>query len=192
MMTPPSTSELLELVYRYYPRNLESHDPRYEESEESQRREARQAAARKQEEAWNAFLQRAREELSGCRLWELPFLLYHPCRCLRVALPDSPMGADLQKAVVLLVSVLVPVHVLYASWQILQGGRVSESRTYFPPLLEEFQPIEARLDALVQDVLHTARLSNDVLFTPVPDVQVGHVDLGQARLVDCLFSDDRW
>jgi hypothetical protein len=102
------------------------------------------------------------------------------------------MGAELQKAVVLLVSVLAPVHVLYASRQLFQAGRVSESRTYLPPMPDEFQPIEARVDALAREVLHTARLSNDALFTPVPDVQVGHVDLGQARLVDCLFSDDRW
>jgi hypothetical protein len=102
------------------------------------------------------------------------------------------MGADVQKAVVLLVSVLAPVHVLYASHQTFKGGRVSESRTCYPPLPGEFQPIEARLDALVRASLLTSRLSNEVLFTPVPDVQVGHVDLGQARLVDCLFSDDRW
>jgi hypothetical protein len=69
----------------------------------------------------------------------------------------------------------------------------SEPLEFVIPLLpEEFQTVEARLDALARACPHTSRLPNDILFTPVPDVRVGHVDLGRARLVDCLFSDDRW
>jgi hypothetical protein len=56
----------------------------------------------------------------------------------------------------------------------------------------EFQPYEAKLEALVQESLGSVRLPNDVLFTPVPDLQVGNTGSGKARLLHCLFTDDFW
>jgi hypothetical protein len=148
--------------------------------------------AQEEGSAWSALLQRISQQLPGCSLWELPYLLYDPCRCVRVSLAGSPAGASEQKAVVLLASILAPVHHLYASFQRIENKQVIEQRLWHPPLPREYQALEARLDLLSQSVLRTARLSNEILFTPVPDVQVGNLELGRAQLLHCLFTDRLW
>jgi hypothetical protein len=45
-----------------------------------------------------------------------------------------------------------------------------ESWTRYPPLPPEFQAHEAKLSALVEAMFGFARLPNEVLFTPVPDL----------------------
>lgn len=192
MSTSLTAPQLLDLVHDFHPRNIHTTDPRYDSQPEVLRlRELRQAA-QVESSAWNTLLQRIRHELPGCSLWELPSLLYDPCRCVRVSLADSPMGASEQKTVVLLVSILAPVHHLYASYQRIEGKQVVEQRLWHPPLTREYQSLEARLDSLAQDVLGTSRLPAEVLFTPVPDVQVGNLDPERVQLIHCLFTDRLW
>jgi hypothetical protein len=181
-------SELMGRVRRFYPANIYTTDPRYEAHELRALREA----ALQESSAWNVLLQRISEELPGCSLWELPYLLYDPCRCVRVALADSPGGASEQKAVVLLSSALAPVHHLYASFQRIENKQVVEQNLWHPPLPQEYQAIEARLSALAQSALGTSRLSNEILFLPVPDIQIGNLELGRAQLIHCLFTDRLW
>jgi hypothetical protein len=45
---------------------------------------------------------------------------------------------------------------------------------------------------LIRSELSVQPLPRDTLFTPVPDIQYGHRSLGEAQLIDCLFTDDRW
>jgi len=123
--------------------------------------------------AWNTLLRRLHQELPECSLWELPFLLYDPCRCVRVSLADSPVGAPEQKAVVLLASILAPVHHIYASWQRVENHRVIEQQLWHPPLPPEYQTLETRLNSLAQSVLGTSTLPND-------------------QLIHCLFTDRLW
>jgi hypothetical protein len=51
---------------------------------------------------------------------------------------------------------------------------------------------ETKLDALVRESFGTVRLPNEVLFTPVPDLQVGNTGFGKVKLIHCLFTDDIW
>jgi hypothetical protein len=48
------------------------------------------------------------------------------------------------------------------------------------------------VEALVRSELGAQPLPHDTLFTPVPDIQCRNTSLGKARLIDCLFTDDRW
>lgn len=187
-----SASNLLELVHRFYPTGVASYEPEYETAEETQRREARRKAALQGSAAWERFRQRVGEELPGVGLWELPSLLYHPCRTLRVYLPHSPMGSDVHDAVVLLESVLAPVHAIYASHQTYEGKRVAESHVWHSPLPARFRPYEARLDELAHSLLGSVLLPNEVLFTPVPDLHVEHVPVGKVKLIHCLFTNNIW
>jgi hypothetical protein len=59
-------------------------------------------------------------------------------------------------------------------------------------LPSEFRPVEEKLDALVRDSFGTVRLSNEILFTPVMDIQVGNTGLGKANILHCLFTDNTW
>ncbi|HYO56571.1 hypothetical protein [Archangium sp.] len=187
-----SVSSLVELVHRFYPAGVASYEPEYDASEESRRREALRMVAIQEGAAWEELRQGIQETLPDVGLWELPSLLYHPCRTLRAYLPHSPRGADVQEAVVLLVSILAPVHAIYASHQTYAGNRVVRSRTWFPPLPPRFGPVEARLDALAHSMLGSVRLPNEVLFTPVPDLHMEHVPSGKAQLLHCLFTHNLW
>jgi uncharacterized protein YeaO (DUF488 family) len=189
---PLTAAELTDLIRRFYPRNVYTTDARYESQAEAVALRAFRKAAQEDSSAWDTLLQRVRQELPECSLWELPFLLYDPCRCVRVSLADSPVGAPEQKAVVLLASILAPVHHIYASWQRTENHRVIEQQLWHPPLPPEYQILETRLNSLAQSVLETSTLPNEVLFTPVPDVQVGNLDLGHAQLIHCLFTDRLW
>lgn len=109
-----------------------------------------------------------------------------------MSLADSPVGASEQKAAVLLVSVLTPVHHIYASFQRIESKQVIEQRLWHPPLPPEYQAVEARLNSLSHSVLGTSRLPNEILFTPVPDIQIGNLDMGRAQVINGLFTDHLW
>lgn len=186
-----SADALVALVHRYYPAGLYGDDPRYGESEQSRRLTAARLAAQKDDAAWKHFRQRVREVLPDCTQWELPGPLYDPSHRVRVYLPGTRAGAREKKALVLFTSILAPVHVIHASQEVVDGER-STSQSWFPPLPSEFQPYEAKLDALIRESFGSVRLPNDVLCTPVPDLQVGNLDFGKVQLIHCLFSEDIW
>ena len=187
-----SADSLVELVRRIYPTGVANDAPKDDASEKHHRLETLRKAAIQEGVAWAEFRQSVQEQLPDVGLWELPTLLYHPCRTLRVYLPHSPRGADVQEAVVLLVSILAPVHALYASHQTYEGKRVVKSKTWFSPLPPRFRPVEARLDALAQSVLGSTRLPNELLFTPVPDIHVEQAPSGQVQLLHGLFTTNIW
>ena len=189
-----SVGALVELVHRYYPAGLYADDPRYRASEQHPRLEAARRAAQEDDSAWRNFLQRIREELPGSSLWDVsgPRELYDPSRRVRVYLPDAQGPEGERRALVVAVSILAPVHLLYASREWAVHEEKTDSEVWFPPLPSEFRTYEDKLDALVQDSCGSARLPNELLLTPVPDLQVGNIDLGKARLLHCLFTDDIW
>ncbi len=187
-----SAKALVDLVHRYYPAGIHGDDPRHRESEEYKRLTAARLAAQKDDGAWKEFRRRVREQLPECRQWELPGLLYDPSRRLRVHLPLSQVSEGEHKDVAVLTSILAPVHLIYASHTVSTGEETSESRAFFAPLPPEFQSLEAKLDALVRDSFGTVRLPNEILFTPVPDLQVGNTDFGKVQLLHCLFTDNIW
>ena len=192
MSTPLTAPRLIELIHHFYPSNIYTTDARYDSRAEALNLRELRKTAQEESRSWNTLLQRIREDLPECSLWELPTLLYDPCRCLRVSLADSPVGASVQKATVLLVSILAPVHHIYASFQRVESKQVVEQRLWHPPLPLEYQSLEARLNSLTQSVLGTSRLPNEILFAPVPDIQVGNLDMGRAQLIHCLFTDRLW
>ncbi len=192
MDTPLTAAELIDLIHRFHPANIYTTDPPYGAQQEALKLRELREKARVESSTWDALLQRIHQELPGQSLWELPYLLYDPCRCVRVSLAESPVGASEQKAVVLLASILAPVHHLYASYQRIENNQVVEQRLWHPPLPGEYQALEAQLNSLSQSMLGTSRLSNDLLFLPVPDIQIGNLELGRAQLIHCLFTDRLW
>jgi hypothetical protein len=185
-----SSEALAKLVHRYYPAGIHGDEPLYRTTEEYQRWTAARRAAQENNQAWKGFLQQVHEQFPGCTLWELPGLLYDPSYRVRVYLPGSTKREG--KALVVIASILAPVHVLYASKELQQEEGKTESQHWFPPLPLEFQEYEAKLDALIHASLGSTRLPKDVLFTPVPDLQVGNISFGDVKLFHCLFTEDIW
>ncbi|MBZ4423258.1 hypothetical protein [Myxococcus sp. RHSTA-1-4] len=192
-MSQPVTAEaLLRLVYRYYPAGIDGYDPRYAATEETKRLEALRRGAVADQRSWKSFLERIRKEMPGTHVWDYPNILYDPAYSVRVALPDSIVNASEEKEVVLMVCILAPVHILYADHHKRVHERLRETITHQPPLPAEFQPFAERLEALAIEAFGTTRLPEDVLSTPVPDLQVGNLWFGKVTLADCLFGDHRW
>jgi hypothetical protein len=187
-----STESLIRLVHQYYPAEIHGDDPRHRQTREYQRLDALRWAAYEDTKAWKSFLQHVREQLPGSMLWDLPGLPYDPSRRVRVYLPDSQVPAGQHKAVVVIMSILAPVHLIHASREVELDEEQSSTEAWFPPLPPEFHLYEAKLDALVRESFGTIRLPNDVLFTPVPDLQVGNTGFGKVKLVHCLFTDNLW
>ncbi|MFL5351207.1 hypothetical protein [Archangium sp.] len=187
-----SAESLIKLVHRYYPSGLYEDDPRHGQSEEFKRLVAAKQAAMKDAVDWKGFLQRVREQLPDCLQWDLQALRYDPSRHVRVYLPGTTLEQREKKCVVVYVSILAPVHFLHASQEVELDEERSHSEAWFPPLPPELQPLEALLDALARESFGSVRLSNEILFTPVPDLQVGNTRLGKVKLLNCLFSDRIW
>lgn len=192
-MSQPLTAEaLLRLVHRYYPANAHVYEPHYESSDEFKRLDKLRRAAVEDQSAWTSFLQRVEEELPGTGVWDYPNIRYDPAYSVRVLLPGYPVGAPEHKEVVLMVSILAPVHILYATHSKQVHEQRTESISYQPPLPSEFQPFAEKLEALAIEAFGTTQLSQDVLSTSVPDLYVGNTGFGKVTLADCLFGDYRW
>ncbi|MFP2932490.1 hypothetical protein ACLESO_46550 [Pyxidicoccus sp. 3LG] len=189
LLTPEA---LLQLVYRYFPAGAHVYEERYESSDEFKRLDKLRRAAVEDQGTWTAFLKRVREELPGTRVWDYPNIRYDPAYSARVLLPGYPVGAPEHKEVVLMVSILAPVHILYATHSKKVHEHRKESISYQPPLPSEFQPVAEKVESLAIEAFGTTRLPQDVLTTPVPSLYVGNTGFGKVTLADCLFGDYRW
>jgi hypothetical protein len=191
MKPEPFTDTLVRLAHCYYPSGICNDDPRYEKSEEIQR--LIRLIRVQPSPNWKGFTQRVAQEFPDCYLWDTSVPYDEPGNSIRVSLPGFVEGADRYDCVVALLSQLAPVYALYASHTHKLATRV-DSWFRFPPFPLEFQAHETKLAGLIESTLGFTRLSNDVLLTPVPDLvpRTANYGLGEALLVDCLFTRDRW
>ncbi|HYO70755.1 MAG TPA: hypothetical protein VEU33_32210 [Archangium sp.] len=191
MKPEPFTDALVRLVHCYYPSGLRNDDPGYRESEESQR--LTRLICVQPSPTWKGFTQQVAQEFPDSSLWDTSVPYDDPCNSLRVSLPGFVEDAPRYDCVVALLSQLAPVYALYASHTHKLATRV-DSWLCFPPFPHEFQAHETKLARLIESTLGFTRLSNDVLLTPVPDLvpRTANYGLGEALLVDCLFTRDRW
>ncbi|MCY1082267.1 hypothetical protein [Archangium lansingense] len=192
-----SSSRLIELLHRYYPANLHGDAEGYDESEQYQRMLQLRGHALKNPGDWRRLIARLREVLPECKVQDWTVLFSDDnCWRVRVELPEVlklPGGQDEVRTVVVLVSILAPVYARYSSFQrySLVEKRAWPSETFYEDV-PETKSYADKVEGIVRDVLHVHRLPNETLFTPVPDIQCGNVALGDAKLIDCLFTDDRW
>ena len=197
MIEDLSASRFIELLHHYYPTNLHGDAEGYAESAQYQRMLRLREQALKNPSDWRRLIARLREVLPECKVQDWTVLFSDDnCWRVRVDLPEVlklPGGQDEVRTVVVLVSILAPVYALYSSFQRYSGveKRAWPSETFYEDV-PETRSYADKVEGLVRDVLHVHRLPNETLFTPVPDIQCGNVSLGDAKLIDCLFTDDRW
>lgn len=191
MKLDPFADALVRFLHCYYPSGLRNDDPRYAESEEGQR--LTRLIQVQPSPNWKGFMQRVIQEFPDCYLWDTSVPYSEPCNSIRISLPGFVEGGPRYDCVVGLMSQLAPVYAIYASHmdKSLPGG---DYWLRFPPLPPEFQAHEAKLAGLIESTLGFTRLSDEVLFTPVPELvpRTAHHGPGEALLIDCLFTWDRW
>jgi hypothetical protein len=182
---------LVQLAHCYHPAGLHNADPRYGDTEEAQRLTRLVHANAVGSPTWKDFIQRLRGEFPDCSIWDTTVPRHDPCYSARVSQPGFVTGDPRCDDVVCLLSQLAPVYALYASHTEEKGpGLPRDHWLRFPPFPPEFQECEAKLAGLIESTLGFTRLSNDVLFTPVPDLvpRTANFELGKAQLIDCLFT----
>ncbi|WP_309888792.1 hypothetical protein [Archangium sp.] len=193
MKPDPFTDALVRLLHCYHPSGLNNYDPGYKESEEGQRLTRLMLAHVQSAPSWRVFVWRVRQLFPGCSVWDTTVPRHDPCHSIRVALPGSIADQPRYDCVVALLSQLAPVYALYASHRDSSGPEV-KGWTGLPPFPPEYQAHEAKLAELIESTFGFTRLSNDTLLTPVPDLvpNSANLMLGEARLIDCLFTNHRW
>ena len=194
-MKPELTGEaLVRLVHRYYPAGLEKEDPRYAASEEAQRLRALVTAHVGGTPAWKDFIQRLRLEFADCDIWDSTIPWHDPCYSVRVSNPGFITGDLVFDEVVGLVSTLAPVYAIYASHTDRTDSPEETGWLLFPPFPSRLQAQEAKLAGLIEATFGYTRLPNDILLIPVPDLVPTTVNyrLGEATLIDLLFTEHRW
>jgi hypothetical protein len=194
MKPDPFADALVQLVHCYYPSGLRNDDPRYKESEEGQRLMRLLHANAPGSPTWKDFLHRLRGELPNCSIWDTTVPLSDPCYSCRVSQPGFVTGGPRCEDIVCLLSLLAPVYALYASELVSVSPTERKGWFGFPPFPPEFREREAKLAGLIESTLGYSRLSNDILFIPVPDLvpRSANYGPGEAQLVDCLFTTHRW
>jgi hypothetical protein len=194
-MKPELTGEaLVQLVHRYYPAGIENYDPRHEASEETQRLRALVKAHVGGTPAWKDFIQRLRVEFADCSVWDSTVPWHDPCYSVRVSNPGRVTGDLVFDEVVGLVSTMAPVYALYASHTDRTDSPEDKGWLRFPPFPSRLQAHEAKLAGLIEATFGYTRLPNDILLIPVPDLvpSTANYLLGEAVLIDCLFTRHRW
>ncbi|MCY1074640.1 hypothetical protein [Archangium lansingense] len=197
-MTPtgPFPTRLLEVVHQHYPANLWTSEEGYVESEQYQRLLKARREALENSGQWKRLLSRLREALPECSVEDWSVLFSDDnCWRVRVYLPEVLQhegGIKEHRAVVVLVSILAPVYVCYSSFRRYSGPHLWGTPGLFYEDVPETKPYADKVEALVRSELDVRPLPHETLFMPVPDIQCRHTRLGEARLIDCLFTDDRW
>jgi hypothetical protein len=190
-----SASHLVELVHQYYPANKRQFEEGYSESEQYQRLLRARREALENSGPWKRMFSKLTEALPGYGVEDWSVLFSDDnCWRARVYLPEVvPLegGGEEVRAVVLFVSILAPVYVRYSSFRKLVGGRWTEKKLFYEDV-PETKLLADKVEAMVLSELDVRPLPHDTLFTPVPDIQCRHTRLGEARLIDCLFTDNRW
>lgn len=191
-MTVLDASELVALVRRFYPAEVDAYDSGYELSPERRALAAHKIEAeRRLRPNWNGLIRDLLATHDLARVIDVTHLRADNCFTVllyadrgRVLEPGAVAAAG-----VLLVSVLAPVHLIYSVLE-----RESEGVRIDPQIAPEAEATAPETRALADLVVRhfgTTALDVEVLATPVPDASTFHVSLGKACLVDLLFADHR-
>ncbi len=185
-MSELSPSDLVQLVRRYYPAGGDAFEPGFQESPEYQRLLSDRADARgRAEAAWQRLVKEAIALAGEANVWDTTHPGLDNCFKLRVYLRPGPDAL----AVVLMASVLTPLHATYTVHGRHQPGNSQPRRVERGPQPETVS-LDSELDRLAHAHMGTSRVGWSLLDTPVPDVSTFHTPLGRATLAQLLFTDD--
>jgi hypothetical protein len=199
-----SVNELLEIAYRFYPRDMWTpevgYKPGYDDTEEHRRLVAARRQAGAEEEPWRAMLRRLNARFPECSIQnQCLHLLSGSCDACYSAwlwIHRTPEQKDFTHCLAFWVSFVVPYYVIYSSrWITLNKlddeGKPEMDREIRLDLSPDEQPYGRALEEEIKATFgsHFAPMPPEVGKIIVPDVVPGLKILGEATLYDCLFSD---
>ncbi|GAB4560606.1 MAG: hypothetical protein Tsb0020_07420 [Haliangiales bacterium] len=197
--SPPTLEQLLDIVYRHYPRGVANDDSRRSDTDEERRLVCVQEAAAHASQwefydvpdawrmpiapqvasviealsAWRSLAEEWARKVPEYPLWDESNPWHDACYQYAVVQAGYSADSDIPPdRVVAAVSILAPVYTLCHSGAASQSARVEK--------ITEF----------IERYLGFTRIPDAALRTPLPDIVPGSSNLllGQATLRDCLFS----
>ena len=191
----PRAVQLLEVVYRYFPRwdpsveSLEDYSRHYDSTPQARAiREALWEKPRIQREQWYTILTAIRHGLPSDHSLTDSTSPFHACFQGIVTLPRSVRSEE-ARAFVILASRLVPFYYVYDSRARRIDGEWEPStlRYELPPDANSFLEIFDREFAQIG----YERLPPSLGTLPIPDISVGNREPGQVTIADALFTEHR-
>lgn len=199
-----SVNELLEVVYRFYPRNMwtpeRGHDPGYDDTRENRDLVAARRRAGAEEEPWRAMLRRLDARFPECSIQnQCLHLLSGGCDACYSAwlwIEQAPDQKERTHCLAFWVSFVVPYYVIYSSrWICLDEldneGQPKERREIRFDLSPDEQPYGRAIEEEIKMTFGSdfEPMPPEIGKIIVPDVVPGLKIMGEATLYDCLFSD---
>jgi hypothetical protein len=191
-----STTELVGLVHRFYPRDLWSSEPQYNDTEEYRRMLEAVRGARADYARWKSMLGRLEARFPGCvRDMSLHIFgdAFESAYCGKLCLPKLDPDED-EHELGFRVSFMAPYYVIYTlRWRHLEndpGGNIAspaEVRFEFSPVA---QPYERGLAQEIEATYGYEAMPPEIGTLVVPDVTTSVRAFGTATIYDCLLSDD--
>ena len=205
-----STEELIATAYEYYPQEIPSGDPRYDQTPEVLRQREARVLAVAQYKNWRPLLRRLmarfpEEQFPGVivqnnsleieantpesLLWNrcLAGFLWHPVQ--------TPKESNL--SLIFLVSFVVPYYTIYSERHVFNGQLTSKGKPSVD-IVKSFNlsPDELPFATAIEEEIRTTfpdhePILPEVGLTVVPNVQAGNKWFGESTIFTCLFSD-RW
>ena len=182
--------ELLDAVYRHYPRGLAPEDPAHAAAPETLRLREAQERARADRARLIALMEAVEAEVPGVQAMDLSYLAYDAGYTVRFNADPVGEGTTRWREVVACISILAPVYLLYQSRiEVDAAGRQASTVTYAPD--PDVAPLWDAAGRAVERIFGHAPLAADAGLAVLPDVQVQNVPPGEATLYDALFTPSR-
>jgi hypothetical protein len=211
-----STQELIATAYEYYPQEIPSGDPRYDQTPEVLRqREARVLAVARYKD-WRSMLRRLtarfpEEQFPGVIVQNNSLeievatseLLWHRCFAGFLWHPVHT-SKESHLSLIFLISFVVPYYTIYSERHVFNGrmnvfnGRLTPKVKPSTTVERSFNlsPDELPFAKAIEEEIRTTfpdhePILPEVGLTVVPNVQAGNKWFGESTIFTCLFSD-RW
>jgi hypothetical protein len=189
-----SVEELLEIVYRYYPRGVRLSEPAYPRTEEYGRRVEARREAINDYQRFLALLGRLRARFTEGSVEDLA--LYHPrgdftaSFSARLVLPTLPPHVG-QHALYFMRSFLAPYYIIVSATSLYvkkKGGGYKITEEERHTLTAEEEPYATIIAAEIEATFGGERMPTDVGEVLVPDVDTQRRSIGESTLFDCFFT----
>jgi hypothetical protein len=188
----PSREDLVEIVYRYYPRGIHPSEAGYQETEAFKRYQPLKEDRRWDRDGrWGRFMELLRQKHPTYRYWDCTFGHGNGCYIVRALLPRAEeCPEDIE--VVCLVSYLAPVYATYVAYMRGRPPHRNRRIVFTPPDGSEEARAASLLAAEIEAEFDVAPFPPEYRSTIIPDVVAGNEGLGEASLFHCLFTDSIW
>ncbi|MDH5640335.1 MAG: hypothetical protein OEY28_03500 [Nitrospira sp.] len=184
-------------VLRHYPRLGDSRDFSPGDWEEMRRNAPETAALQSVQRAaidkipeWRQFLSSLKSSLPLCTIRDETLLEFDACYGVLVGLPNAE-GALIDKIVLAYASLLAPVYLLYELHQ-QHTAEGAETLARLDEPSDEARPVFEIIERELAARFGLERLDPAIAATPVPDICMDNLGLGEVTLADALFTEHRW